>query len=106
MRHYWVDRITDLEVGVRATGVKAVALSEDEFEAHFPGDPVLPGIYLIEGAGSNGWCAFEPAVGERPNCIRPPHLSSGRPRQLHSCCIPPVLGAGDEHVAGTMSGVR
>ena len=49
MRHFWLDRITQLEPGVRATGVKAVALSEDQFNDHFPGNPVLPGVYLLEG---------------------------------------------------------
>lgn len=49
MRHHWVDRIIELQPGVRAVGVKAVALSEDCFNEHFPGNPVLPGIYIIEG---------------------------------------------------------
>ena len=49
MRHFWVDRILELEPGVRAVGVKSVALSEDVFDQHFPGNPVFPGVYLLEG---------------------------------------------------------
>ena len=49
MRHYHVDRIIVLEPGVRATGVRGVALSDDVFTDHFPGNPVLPGIYIVEG---------------------------------------------------------
>jgi 3-hydroxyacyl-[acyl-carrier-protein] dehydratase len=49
MRHYHLDRITSLESGVRATGVRSVSLSDDVFTEHFPGNPVLPGVYLLEG---------------------------------------------------------
>jgi 3-hydroxyacyl-[acyl-carrier-protein] dehydratase len=49
MRHYWVDRVPEIEPGVRAAGLKAVALSEDSFTDHFPGNPVLPGVHLLEG---------------------------------------------------------
>ena len=66
MRHYWLDRIIDLQPGVRATGLKAVALAEDEFDAHFPGNPVLPGIYLIEGlAQTAGLLLTQSSGGER-----------------------------------------
>lgn len=49
MRHFHLDRILSLEPGVRATGVRAVALSDDVFTEHFPGNPVLPGVYVLEG---------------------------------------------------------
>ena len=59
MRHYWVDRVLELVPGVRAVGVKAVALSEPTFDAHFPGNPVLPGIYLVEGLAQTAGVLLE-----------------------------------------------
>ena len=49
MRHFHLDRIVSLERGKSATGVRSVALSDDVFTEHFPGNPVLPGVYLLEG---------------------------------------------------------
>lgn len=49
MRHYWVDRIIVLEPGRRAVGVKSISLSEDVFDDHFAGNPVFPGVFLLEG---------------------------------------------------------
>lgn len=62
MRHYWLDRIVHLEPGVRATGLKAVALAEDHFEAHFPGNPVLPGVCLLEGLAQTAGVLIERTV--------------------------------------------
>jgi len=49
VRHYWVDRVEVTEPGVKAVGRKAVGFSEDFFTDHFPGNPVFPGVYLLEG---------------------------------------------------------
>ncbi len=49
MRHYWVDHIEVTEPGVSGTGRKAVGFSEDFFTDHFPGNPVFPGVYIVEG---------------------------------------------------------
>ena len=49
MRHYWVDHITVTEPGRQATARKAVGWAEDHFADHFPGNPVLPGVYIVEG---------------------------------------------------------
>lgn len=49
MRHFLFDRIVACERGKSASAVKSVAFSEDVFEHHFPGNPVYPGIYIVEG---------------------------------------------------------
>ncbi len=48
MRYYLLDRITALEPPERATGVKAVALSEDYLADHFPRYPTMPGALMLE----------------------------------------------------------
>jgi UDP-3-O-[3-hydroxymyristoyl] N-acetylglucosamine deacetylase/3-hydroxyacyl-[acyl-carrier-protein] dehydratase len=43
-----VDRIEELEVGVRAVGTKGVTYNEPFFQGHFPGRPVMPGVLIME----------------------------------------------------------
>ncbi len=50
MRYYLVDRITEWIPGRLIRGVKNAAMSEDFFEFHFPGRPVMPGMLLVEAA--------------------------------------------------------
>ena len=51
-----VDRILELEPGVRAVGFKNVTNNEPVFTGHFPGNPVLPGVYMIEALAQLGGC--------------------------------------------------
>jgi 3-hydroxyacyl-[acyl-carrier-protein] dehydratase len=48
VRFLLVDRITELESGKRARGIKNVTLSEDFFAFHFPDFPVMPGALITE----------------------------------------------------------
>ncbi|MHC1726783.1 MAG: 3-hydroxyacyl-ACP dehydratase FabZ family protein [Syntrophobacteraceae bacterium] len=56
MRYLLVDRIMDWENGNRIAGVKNVAMSEDFLEFHFPKNPIMPGIMLLEALVQlGGW---------------------------------------------------
>jgi 3-hydroxyacyl-[acyl-carrier-protein] dehydratase len=49
-----VDRIEELEPGVRAVGIKNVSQNEPFFQGHFPDYPVMPGVLIIEAMAQVG----------------------------------------------------
>lgn len=50
MRYYLIDKVTELERGVRARGVKCVTLTDEVLHDHFPDFPTLPGALIVEAA--------------------------------------------------------
>ncbi len=43
-----IDRLTEIEAPERATGIKSVTINEPFFQGHFPGDPIMPGVLIVE----------------------------------------------------------
>ena len=43
-----VDRILEFEDGKRIVGLKNVSANEQFFQGHFPGNPVMPGVLIVE----------------------------------------------------------
>jgi len=60
-----IDRVTNLEVGKSLTAIKNVTFNEPHFAGHFPDQPIMPGVLIIEAlAQATGILAFKSEVGK------------------------------------------
>lgn len=53
-----VDRVIYLEPGIKAKGYKNITTNEPFFQGHFPGNPIMPGVLIIEALAQLGCIAM------------------------------------------------
>jgi 3-hydroxyacyl-[acyl-carrier-protein] dehydratase len=66
-----VDRIRDIDGDESCVGVKNVTINEPHFQGHFPEQPVMPGVLLIEGMAqtAGALCVLSQSGASRPKLV-------------------------------------
>ena len=53
-----IDRVIEIEEGKKIVAIKNVTMNEQFFQGHFPVEPVMPGVLIIEAMAQAGACAI------------------------------------------------
>ncbi len=65
-----IDRVLELEPGRRIVTLKNVTINEPYFQGHFPEDPIMPGVLILEAmAQSAGVLTYESLSEDRRNVL-------------------------------------
>ena len=60
-----IDKVISYEVGKRLTAIKNISFNEPQFTGHFPSQPIMPGVLIVEAlAQATGILAFKSEVGK------------------------------------------
>ena len=60
-----IDRVLELELGKSIVALKNVTYNEPQFTGHFPAQPIMPGVLIVEAlAQATGILAFKSEVGK------------------------------------------
>lgn len=64
-----VDRVIDYVPGKRAVGIKNVTFNEPQFQGHFPGRPIMPGVLIVEAMAQVGGVVLTQIPGVKGLCM-------------------------------------
>jgi 3-hydroxyacyl-[acyl-carrier-protein] dehydratase len=64
-----VDRVIDIRGDEHGIGIKNVTINEPQFQGHFPGNPVFPGVLMIEGMAQTAGVLCIAATGAQPKSV-------------------------------------
>jgi 3-hydroxyacyl-[acyl-carrier-protein] dehydratase len=64
-----VDRVIEIQGDESGIGIKNVTINEPQFQGHFPGNPVFPGVLMIEGMAQTAGILCIAATGARPKSV-------------------------------------
>jgi 3-hydroxyacyl-[acyl-carrier-protein] dehydratase len=64
-----VDRVIDIRGDEHGIGIKNVTINEPHFQGHFPGNPVFPGVLMIEGMAQTAGVLCIAATSTKPASV-------------------------------------
>ena len=64
-----VDRVIDIRGDEHGIGIKNVTINEPHFQGHFPGNPVFPGVLMIEGMAQTAGVLCIAATGAQARSV-------------------------------------
>ena len=102
-----IDRILEIEPGKKAIALKNISVDEPYCSGHFPGDPVMPGMLILEALAQTGGVAFHSPEEKEPGGI--PFLAGIEEFRLKRKVIPGdqlVLEAEVLHVFSNLAKVK